>query len=356
MRIKGLLNYRPTYRPRVSENPEMTILAKRLFQGVLLRLREARSQRELFEKGWNEYLATTPWTFSLDSTSEKSHSLIGVEGSPVPDKLDLHFSIWLQQLRSALDNALHACVGANQGTATPSKSNFIEFPIFESERNFKSSKTIKNADLEERIVELLREYQPYKLQRLTSSSPPWTHEPADDPLLSPLYWLNELARRDRHRMMHVGVGSIVVPRNIRLIGGAEHTITYRHPDDEIFAGSTCLMKFETTSPLRYRKLKFRQKMELLPDIAGWINAQSLVHISSAFSAEGGYIAMRVPLKQRMKDVERLVKEICWRLGSLANLPPEFFSMLDLEDFNRRYNSKDYFNSPEAKRQRRINGL
>lgn len=31
-------------------------------------------------------------------------------------------------------------------------------------------------------------------------------------------------------------------------------------------------------------------------------------------------------------------------------------MPDLKDFNRRYNSKDYFNSAEAKRQRRINGL
>lgn len=63
------------------------------------------------------------------------------------------------------------------------------------------------------------------------------------------------------------------------------------------------MKCETTSPLQYRKLKFRQKVELLPDIAGWMNAQSLVYISSAFSAKGGDIAMRVPLKQRMKDVE-----------------------------------------------------
>lgn len=356
MKPRRLPSSRPIVRPWVSENPEMTALAESLFQGVLLRLREARSQRALFEKGWSNYLATTPWSFSLDSSSETSHSLLGVEKSPVPDKLGLHFSIWLQQLRSSLDNALHACVGANQGIATPSKSNFIEFPIFESERKFKDSKTIKSADLEERFIELLRNYQPYKLTCLTSSSLPWHSEPVEDPQLSPLYWLNELARKDRHRMMHVGVGSIIVPRNIRLIGGAEHAITYRHPEDEIFAGSTCLMKFETTSPLRYGKLKFRQKMKLLPDIAGWMNAQSLVYIGSALSGEGGHTTMRVSLKQRMKDVEKLVEEICRRLGSMANLPPEFLNMSDFEDYNSRYNSRAQIDSSEAQRQRRINGL
>lgn len=356
MSFKGPLNYRPAYRTWVSENPEMTKLAKVLFQGVLLRLKEAKAQRRLFDKGWSEHLETVPWAFSLESDSELSHSLIAAEQIPVPDKLGLHFSIWLQQLRSTLDNALYACVGSLQGTPTPAKSNFIEFPIVDSETKFNGSKVIKQADPDAQVTAVLREYQPYNLQRLTSSSPPWTYEPVGDPLLSPLYWLNELARRDRHRIMHVGVGSIRVPTNIQLIGGAEHTITYRHPEDEIFAGSVCVMKFETESPLRYRKLKFRQKMELLPDIAEWIGTQSLVSVFGPYQTTPGAVMMHVPLKHRMKYVEELVEEICRRLGSLANLPPGHLSMLNLEDFDNRYSTEDSYNSPERKRQRRINGL
>ena len=85
------------------------------FEGALLRLHEAVAQKKRFDDEWNRHLASVPWKFSLESDGPLKHQLIVREVRPVPAQLGLYFSIWLQQQRAALDNALYACVGTRQG-------------------------------------------------------------------------------------------------------------------------------------------------------------------------------------------------------------------------------------------------
>ena len=322
-----------------------------VFTGTLLRLVEAENQREQFRRKWASHLATVPWEFSLESDTPLHHRLMGHERRPVPAGLGLHFSMWLQQQRAALDNALYACMGVRQGSFPPARENLLEFPIADSPAKFRGTKSIKNGAVDEEISEFLEAYQPYRRHYLGEEQ---------NPHLSPLYWLNELARIDRHRVMHVGVGSIQISRDLFLYGGAEHKVTHLVGEGHILTGSTCVVGFSTVQPLRSRKFRFLNKPQILPEIADWSSAESNILVLGDWhdpdpAKRTFYVQGYVPLYERMAGIEDLVIEICGGLAIKAGLTRQFFSGVSSSRYSVTPHQKKRW-ADEAAQRRRVNGL
>lgn len=325
----------------------MTAVAAKAFEGTKLRLGEARQQREQLEFKWTEHLSSVPWEFSLESDSPFEHRLMGHERRPVPPQLGLHFGMWLQQQRAALDNALCACVGSRQGIFPPMRPNLLEFPIAESLTKFKKAKVMGSGAVDDPVSTVLEGYQPYRNHFMGNDQ---------DPQLSPLYWLNDLARKDRHRLMHVGIGSIQISRNIFLYGGADHEVTHVVGSDHILTGSTCVIGFRTAAALRSSKIRFLQKPKILPDISDWISVKSNVRTLSLGSSDPAKqmedVQMHMPLKYRMAVVEDLVLEICRALGALANLHPDYLRHFGSSLYPTAYS---FLSKEEERELRRKNG-
>lgn len=323
------------------------------FEGTLLRLQEAGRQRQQFQKKWSTHLATVPWQFSLESDSPLEHRLMGHEQRPVPSDLGMHFGMWLQQQRSALDNALYACTGIRYDHFPPYRENLLEFPVTNSLTRFKNSKTIKNSVVDEETSKLLEAYQPYRRHYMGEQQ---------DAQLSPLYWLNELARIDRHRVMHVGVGSIQISTQFFLPGGLEHHVTQAVNEGHILTGSTCIVGFRTAAPLHSTKLRFYRKPQILPEISDWRSAKSNIFVAGYWdetdqTKRNYYVQGYAPLHERMADVEDLVLEICGGLASNAGLTREFFSGVWPSRYFHSITPKEKARwAKEAAQLRRMNGI
>lgn len=223
----------------------MVIDPHTVFQGTLLRLQEASRQRIYFQDLWAQHLQSMPWTFSLQQNDHLEYSLMAQEESPVPPRLGVYFSSWLQQQRAALDNALYALAGVRGGRFPPLGGELMEFPVAVSLKEFNGRRTVKAKVLDKETESFLESNQPY-----------WRfpYGAAQEPLLSPLYWLNELARIDRHRMMHVGVGSIRISNGFTLHAGVDRVVKQVAEEGHIFAGRMPVLTFTTTQPLRSTKI------------------------------------------------------------------------------------------------------
>ncbi|GAA3287819.1 hypothetical protein ACFFON_06680 [Arthrobacter citreus] len=331
----------------------MSFEAEEAFEGTLLRLKEAQNQREQFRTKWNAHLASVPYEFSLISDTAFDHRLMGHERRSVPPALGLHFGMWLQQQRAALDNALYACVGVRQNSFPPARENLIEFPITESPSKFRATKVIKNGVVETAVGDFLERNQPYCHPRDGSK-----HQ---DPHLSPLYWLNELARIDRHRVMHVGVGSMQISRDLILYAGAEHKVKHVVEQGHILTGSTSLVGFTTVKPLRYRTFRFTKRPQILPEISDWSQARWNIGVfgdlhdpdpAERYHFAEGY----APLEKRMTDVELLVIDICNDLASISGVGRIFDSVRSSEYSFRRVDHQLRAVLAKEAPTRRVNGL
>ncbi|MCC9173804.1 hypothetical protein [Arthrobacter sp. zg-Y179] len=326
----------------------MSMESKAAFGGTLLRLKEAQNQRVQFRRKWAAHLADVPYEFSLESDTALDHRLMGHEKRTAPPDLGLHFGMWLQQQRAALDNALYACVGLRQNSFPPARENLIEFPIVESLGKFRATKTIKNDVVDLEVAEFLEGHQPYRH---------YYKGKEQDPHLSPLYWLNELARVDRHRVMHVGVGSMQISRNLFLYGGAEHKVTHVVEEGHLLTGSTCLVAFSTAQQLRSRKFRFHEKPQILPEISEWSQAKWNIYVFGHWDEpDPGYVQGYVPLDVRMSDIEKTVIDICGGLARHSGLN-RFFDSVESSVYSRPfdYQPTKYWGEDPAQR-RRVNGL
>lgn len=317
------------------------------FHGTLLRLKEATRQRTLFQDLWTKHLQATPWAFSLQQKEGLEYSLIAHEKAPVPPQLGVYFSVWLQQQRAALDNALYAVAGIREGTFPPTGGDVLEFPIARTLAEFNGRRTIRAKILDVETESFLESRQPYR-------NDPFEDQ---DALHGPLYWLNELARMDRHRVMHVGVGSIRISGAFRLPAGADRVVKYVAPEGELVVGETPILTFTTARPLQSTKLRFITRPEILPEIAEWSAAKSLFRVYSPeeSTSEDGYqwVAGYKPLAERMDDVENTVREICTDMVHLAGFRPGPFHALPRSESNRNQTNWPWQVTPAE--QRRING-
>ena len=181
----------------------------------------------------------------MRNVAPRTLEILAVTRVPVSVELALIFSEWFAALRAALDNALYALAAATSGQNPPPQAERIQYPICSTPEDFK--KQAKRAHpkrltmLPDHVVEALEKSQPYQ-------SP-------YGPESNLTYWIHELARKDRHRSLHVELGRVDGHR-IRVVPPPGVTIEfdrtvkpYSHIDSQLVVG-----RLKASRPIHAREI------------------------------------------------------------------------------------------------------
>lgn len=166
---------------------------QQLYDLAFARHDRARDKRREFAECWAMYISVHPWDIDVRNVDRCTLEILAVTREPAPVELALIFSEWLAALRAALDNALYALAAATSGQNPPPQAERIQYPICMTPEDFKKQAK-RVSTLPEQVLEALEKSQPYQ-------SP-------NGPESNLSYWIHELARKDRHRSLHVGLGRV----------------------------------------------------------------------------------------------------------------------------------------------------
>lgn len=217
------------------------------------RVHRAGEIRDEMGSEWNEYMGQDPhprrfalsrgetetsWTFAL-------HTLI-----PMPVRLSTLFGEWLYLLRAALDGIVYHLAVRDSGQNPPPAERSIYFPVSIDATKYDSSDHRgKLQALSDTTYELLRRVQPFNAK--------------PDHRANVLWWLEELARIDRHRRGHALAPHIINARIaltelLRFTNGYLPEPMRRVPIDE--SAPMPILGFE--APADFGELQVRQHMDI----------------------------------------------------------------------------------------------
>lgn len=168
------------------------------FIGCWRRIERASAHRSEMMRLWEEFMDEEPYEASLRGDDNGVFRLI-FDPEPLPVEMSLLLGEFLYQLRACLDHVVYVTAIAESGQNPPPSPRLLEFPICETETSWASSSR-KIAPLSAAHQSIIESVQPYRY---------------DNPKDNALYWLNDLARIDRHRLPHltairpVGVNPLV---------------------------------------------------------------------------------------------------------------------------------------------------
>ncbi|NGY61291.1 hypothetical protein G7043_20405 [Lentzea sp. NEAU-D13] len=227
-----------------------------LYDRAFARLDRVGVKRRDFAQCWANYISVHPWDVDVRRVDSRTLEILAVMREPAPVELALIFSEWLAALRASLDNAIYALAAAITGENPPPQAGRIQFPICSTPDDFKSQAK-RLTMLPTHIIEALEKGQPYQS--------PW------GPESNLTWWVNELARKDRHRELHVGLGRVdehrvrIAPPGGVTIEFDETVKPYSHIEQELvlarFTASRALRPGEITADLR--------GVAIAPEIQAW---------------------------------------------------------------------------------------
>jgi hypothetical protein len=184
------------------------------FQGCRDRIDRATAHRETLGKIWNDLISEDGfYDVFIDVQNDGTGAISVAPSHDLPASCALELGETLYHLRSALDGAVYQAAVIKTGKNPPPDENRLEFPICFRAREFQDSAR-KIGPLSKKCRRFIQSVQPYKAPKLTS----------DLLVLNinrNLGILNDWARKDRHRQLHV-VGSWASQANpkVRLPPGA----------------------------------------------------------------------------------------------------------------------------------------
>lgn len=227
-----------------------------LYDLAFARHDRAAGKRREFAECWTEYISVHPWDIDVRNVDPSRLEILAVMRQPAPVELALIFSEWLAALRAALDNALYALAAATSGQNPPPQADRIQYPICSTPEEFrKQAKRLST--LPQHVVEALEKSQPYR-------SP-------YGPKSNLTYWIHELARKDRHRSLHLALGRIdehrirVVPPPGVTIQFDETVRPYSHIEGELVVG-----RFTASQPIQPREIRANLRgVVIAPEIQAW---------------------------------------------------------------------------------------
>lgn len=273
-----------------------------LFDLAFARLDRAKSKREEFGTEWATFIDNHPWDIDLTVISDTEFEFFAVQREPTPAALSLVFSEWLATIRSSLDNGLYAWVAAITGQNPPPQAERLQYPICTSPAEFKKQRTRLSAVPAE-IVDAVEMAQPYQ-------SP-------YGPESNLFYWINELARTDRHRTPHIGIGRVAqhkvrigVPEGV--IATFDSTVSPWHAIDD----RVVICRFTTSKPVKRSELHgdFRG-VGIDPEIRAWAN----------FNMDG----RKTSLWDRMVYTEIFARSYLESMAAYSDcVPPSGFRLID----------------------------
>jgi hypothetical protein len=169
------------------------------FESCWERIRRADAHRDTFAAIWNEFIDEEgAYTTRLDMDDNGTGILYVRAVRDLPASLSLELGEMIYQLRAALDGVVYIAASLDTGQNPPPDKNWLEFPICDSAGDFKKRARYiaPLSDERKRIVESV---QPYNAPKLDPELEVYNFNRT-------LGILNDWARIDRHRRLHV-VGS-----------------------------------------------------------------------------------------------------------------------------------------------------
>ena len=177
------------------------------------RIDRANTYRQRIADIWNAFAKEDSYTANVH-VDDDGAGVIWIETSPMPSELPFIIGEFLYQLRAALDACVYELACVNSGQRPPPSENVLEFPFCQPGKFQESGWKIKPlTDHQRAIIEAV---QPYNTPEL----------PGD---LLVANWnralgiLNDWARKDRHRRLHVLASwasniqpLLVIPKGTRL--------------------------------------------------------------------------------------------------------------------------------------------
>jgi hypothetical protein len=171
----------------------------RPYKSARLRFERAIAHGERLAKLWNEiptdYLGTPKALVDPDGDGVLYVSKVGA----VPDELSLILGEHLYQLRATLDSCIYQATVYATGKNPPSDENKLEFPLTFDPKEWPKLATRRLSALPSGVQRGIEIVQPYHALCLTP-------EEMVTSIPRSLGILNDLARKDRHRQLHI-VGS-----------------------------------------------------------------------------------------------------------------------------------------------------
>ncbi|MEE2523605.1 hypothetical protein V1639_13300 [Pseudarthrobacter sp. J75] len=267
---------------------------QQLFDFAFARLDRAESKRREFGESWAQYISHHPWDIDVRNVTPTTFEILAVTREQAPVQISLAFSDWLATIRAALDNGLYAWVAAATGQNPPPLAERIQYPICSTAKEYASQRK-RLSGVPEDILDKLEAAQPYQ-------SP-------YGPESNLFYWIHELARTDRHRSLHVGLGRVGAHRiRLRLPGGVTATFDesvkpYHHIVDELVIG-------------RFTTSKAVSRFAIEADLTG-VGIDPEVQAWAAFTMAG----QRPSLQKRMIYTELFTRNNLENMALFSGIEP-----------------------------------
>lgn len=180
------------------------------FRSAWDRIYRAEGHRDEFWRLWKEFCEDDPYTTSLHIEDDGAGTIhVFHQYDTLPNVFSFELGEMLYHLRAALDSAVYGCAVSKSGQDPPPNYDALEFPVRTDPDKFKSARW-HIAPLSDECQRIIESVQPYKIVPDLRS---------DYLVLSPhraFGILNDWARIDRHRRLHV-VGSWATHRNPQLL-------------------------------------------------------------------------------------------------------------------------------------------
>lgn len=235
------------------------------------RVSRAGEVRKSIGTMWNDYMKRQPRQFGLVADAEcgTRWSFVINTVEPMPVRISTLFGEWLYLLRAALDGAAYYVAVRDSGQNPPPSERNIYFPIktdpakYDSQRHRQALVALSDTTFAD-----LRKVQPFNAQ--------------PDHKSNMLWWLEELARIDRHRYGHA-----LVPHTVNVRIGLKPPVTLvKHYLPEPMTGrvpideSAPMPLLDLDAPADFNELAVRQHMDISNatenalDVTEWVSNAS----------------------------------------------------------------------------------
>lgn len=191
------------------------------FTAALARVHRAYELREAMWSCAAEHLKDHPVELWFDERDDEVR-VMAAATAEFPMEISILFGEWLYNLRSALDSLLYELAVEDTGQDPPTGAGNRMYPIIAEPERFADATKKSLAGLTDWSRRFVEDTQPYHSTGGASGSALW--------------WLNELAKIDRHRRHHA-----VAWRVVKLVV---------HPNPKLFVQSPIRMCDETTTFLK----------------------------------------------------------------------------------------------------------
>jgi hypothetical protein len=228
---------------------------RRPFEGSWHRVDRATAHRDAAVTDWNAFLAEDedPFDFTLKGDDQGHFTLSVYQAAPIPPLIAIRLGEWLYNLRTALDYCVYDVAVCDTGQNPPPDDGKLLFPIQGSAAAFRE-KAYQIKPLSKQHRGWIETVQPYQ---------------GGDPERTALFWLNELARIDRHRALHV-VGGYIAASTPTIEAPAATTVLFEEvPFVPFIDGETVIARFQVIPYRPGDKVYANPHTGIHPELAEW---------------------------------------------------------------------------------------